>query len=82
MTVSPRCSATIPSWPTAAPASMGATPLQLAIERDDEDLVRVVLAAGPDLTIRDRRFDSDALGWADHLGRPHLAELIRHASNR
>ncbi|MGZ4786053.1 MAG: GNAT family N-acetyltransferase [Acidimicrobiales bacterium] len=59
---------------------LGATPLQIAIERDDEDLARVVLAAGPDLTIRDRRFGSDALGWADHFGRPRFAELIRSRS--
>ena len=56
---------------------MGATPVQVAIERDDEDLFEVVLAAGPDLSIRDLRFDSDALGWAEHLQRPHLAERLR-----
>jgi ankyrin repeat protein len=61
---------------------MGATPVQIAIERDDQDLFEVLLTAGADLTLRDRRFDSDALGWAEYLGRPHLAERIRRAPTR
>jgi GNAT superfamily N-acetyltransferase len=57
----------------------GATPLMVAVERDDADLARLVLGAGPDLSLRDLRHAADALGWAEHLGRTALADLIRGA---
>ena len=57
----------------------GATPLHTAVERDDEALARLVLSAHPDLTLQDRTFGSDALGWAAHFQREHLAALIRAA---
>jgi len=61
---------------------LGATPLMVAVERDDEALARLLLTARPDLDIKDLRFGSDALGWAAHLKRPHLAALIRAAAAR
>jgi len=50
----------------------GATPLMIAIARDDLALARLVLAARPDLGPRDLAWQSDALGWAEHLGRTRL----------
>lgn len=56
-----------------------ASPLHTAVDRDDEELVRLILAAGADLTLRDVRFNATPLGWAQHQGRPHLAQLIAAA---
>jgi GNAT superfamily N-acetyltransferase len=53
-----------------------ATPLHEAVQRDDVELARVILAAHPDLTIEDRQFDSTPLGWARHMGRHEIARLI------
>jgi GNAT superfamily N-acetyltransferase len=55
----------------------GATALMIAAERGDEALARAVLAAGPDLGRRDRLWQADALGWAEHLGQEPIAALIR-----
>lgn len=60
----------------------GATPLQVAIERDDEGLAALVLSAHPDLGLKDLTYGGDALGWAEHFGRAHLAALIREAQAR
>lgn len=57
----------------------GTTPLHVAVDRDDEELARLVLAAHPDLTVRDLTYDSDPLGWAEFLGRPRIAAMIREA---
>lgn len=59
---------------------VGATPLHVAVDRDDEELARLALGARPDLTVRDLTYDSDPLGWAEFLGRPRIAALIRQAS--
>jgi len=40
------------------------TPLHLAVLSNHPEVVRTLLAAGADLTIRDTEHDSDALGWA------------------
>lgn len=58
----------------------GATPLHIAVERGDEALARLVLTARPDLGVKDLTWQSDALGWAEHLGRADLAALIRAAA--
>ena len=54
----------------------GITPLHQAVERGDVELARVLLAADPDLTVQDTRFQSTPLGWATHLGRTEIAALI------
>ncbi|MGC4045654.1 MAG: GNAT family N-acetyltransferase [Armatimonas sp.] len=58
---------------------MGKTPLHQAVERDDITLAQLVLAAKPDLTLKDTQFQGTPLGWARHIGRPRLAELIEQA---
>jgi hypothetical protein len=54
---------------------MGTT-LHTAVERNDLELARVLLAARPDLEIRDSRFGGTPLGWARHLQRTELIALI------
>lgn len=54
----------------------GATPLHVAIERDDRELFDLMLDAGPDLTLVDRTFGGTARGWAAHLGRPDLLAAL------
>lgn len=58
---------------------MGTTPLHTAVERNDLELARVLLAARPDLEIRDSRFGGTPLGWARHLQRTELIALIEGA---
>ncbi len=55
---------------------MQATPLHMAIERGDIELVRFLLAANADLNIKDAMFGSTPLGWAYHLQRTDIIELI------
>jgi hypothetical protein len=50
--------------------------LHEAVLRDDIDLARFVLAANPELTIKDAIHDSTALGWARFFGREEMATLI------
>jgi hypothetical protein len=61
---------------------LGATPLHAAVERDDRELARALLAARPDLDIKDSRYGATALDWARHLQRAELVELIeRHQAD-
>lgn len=53
------------------------TPLHMAVLDDNLDAAHVLLARGADATIRDSMHDSDALGWAEFMGRGRIAELIR-----
>jgi ribosomal protein S18 acetylase RimI-like enzyme len=55
------------------------TPLHEAAARGDLDLTRALLAAGPDLTIRDAGFHATSLGWARHFRRDGIAALIEAA---
>ncbi|HEY4287657.1 MAG TPA: GNAT family N-acetyltransferase [Puia sp.] len=52
------------------------TLLHFAVERNDEDLVRLALSARPDLRLKDNAYQSTALDWAKHFGRHRLIELI------
>ena len=55
----------------------GGTLLHVAVEWDDEALVRVALARGADRDARDHWWNATPLHWAEHLGRRRLAELLR-----
>ena len=57
----------------------GGTLLHVAVEWDDEALVRVALAHGADPKARDRGWLGTPLNWADAMGRPALAALLRGA---
>jgi ribosomal protein S18 acetylase RimI-like enzyme len=66
-----------PDLVSAPLESRGGTLLHLAVEWDNEDLVRLALAHGADREARDFQWDSTPLGWAEHLGRTRLAALLR-----
>jgi len=55
---------------------LGVTPLHRAVERGDEALVRLLIALGADPDVTDARFNSTAVEWARHNGRPDLAALL------
>lgn len=59
----------------------GATLLHRAVERDDEALLRLLLAGSPDLGARDGVYHGTPLDWAEHLGRPGLAALLRERAS-
>jgi ribosomal protein S18 acetylase RimI-like enzyme len=52
------------------------TLLHVAAERGDEELAGLALAAGPDLKLKDKRYQSTALDWARHFGRVGIVRLI------
>lgn len=52
------------------------TPLHAAVERNDIELVRVLLDANPDLEVEDPAFHSTPLGWARHLQRTEIVHLF------
>ncbi|HEY4337755.1 MAG TPA: GNAT family N-acetyltransferase [Puia sp.] len=52
------------------------TLLHFAAERNDEELAMLALSAGPDLQLKDKAYQSTALGWAQHFGHRTIATLI------
>ncbi|MGC4192087.1 MAG: GNAT family N-acetyltransferase [Thermomicrobiales bacterium] len=60
------------------------TPLHDAIDRDDPDLARALIATGANRTIRDTQCHGTAADWARALHRPTIAALLadadRHSS--
>jgi ankyrin repeat protein len=52
------------------------TPLHLAAWGGSAETTRLLLAAGADPAIHDGKHDSDAVGWAEHFGRPELAAIL------
>ncbi len=54
----------------------GATPLHLAILRNDTALAKMLLQALPDLTTTDDEAQSTPLGWARYFKRDEIAALI------
>jgi ankyrin repeat protein len=53
------------------------TPLHLAASQGHTDLIRVLLDAGADRGVRDSRYDSDSLGWAEFFGQSESAEILK-----
>jgi ankyrin repeat protein len=52
------------------------TPMHLAASQDHVDIVRLLLRAGADATIRDSTHDSDPLGWAVFFKKPAVVQLL------
>ncbi|KAA0114003.1 ankyrin repeat domain-containing protein [Mycolicibacterium sp. P9-22] len=65
----------MPDDPNARDAD-GATALHHAAWSGDLTLIRELLAAGADPTLRDTRFDATAQGWARHAYQDEAAELL------
>jgi len=57
-------------------ANSGTTPLHQAAWRGDEVLVRALLDAGADASIRDHKHDATPADWAEHAGHSELAREI------
>ena len=55
------------------------TPLHQAVERNNADLVRHLLAFKPDLSVKDSAFHSTPLGWAKHFGHAEIEALLESA---
>ena len=53
-----------------------ATPLHYAIERDDIELVKLLLTVPNDPETKDAVFDSTPLGWARHFQRQDILKLL------
>lgn len=55
------------------------TALHVCCENGNAEIARILLDAGANPTIRDDKFDSDALGWAEYLKQPEVAQVIRES---
>ena len=53
------------------------TPLHLAAAQGQADVVRALLNAGADPTIRDSKHHGDAMGWAEFFKKPAIVRLLR-----
>ena len=54
------------------------TALHEAASDNNLDAVRLLIGLGADPTIRDARFDSTPLGWAEHFQHRAVADFFRH----
>ncbi|MDP4262540.1 MAG: GNAT family N-acetyltransferase [Bacteroidota bacterium] len=54
------------------------TLLHIAADRNDIALAELALSANPDLTIKDKIYNSTALDWAKHLQREEISWLIKN----
>jgi ankyrin repeat protein len=58
------------------------TPLHLAASQGHVDVVRLLLAAGADPSIRDSKHDSHAIGWAEFFRQPEIVQILKnHAAS-
>jgi ankyrin repeat protein len=53
------------------------TPLHVAARSGHASIVRLLLDAGADPSIRDTEHGGDAIGWAEHFGQPEVVRLLR-----
>lgn len=69
-----------PSLVNAIYGEWQATLLHIAAERNDIELAKLALSAHPDLTVTDKTYNATAPGWAEHLSRKEIADLIKNHS--
>ena len=53
------------------------TALHITAESGAIELTRILLDAGADPGIRDDKYESTVLGWAEFCGQPEVAALLR-----
>jgi ankyrin repeat protein len=53
------------------------TALHMTIENSAIEIARLLLDAGADPNVKDDKYNSTALGWAEYFGREDFAQLIR-----
>jgi ankyrin repeat protein len=53
------------------------TPLHLAAAQGHTAIVRVLLDAGADVSIRDSKHDSDPIGWAEFFRQPEIVGILK-----
>lgn len=58
------------------------TPLHLAASRGHAEMVRLLLDAGADPSIRDSMHDGDALGWAEHFQQPEIVQILKEHAGK
>jgi ankyrin repeat protein len=56
------------------------TPLHLAIMQGHTEIVRLLLAARADPSVRDTQHNADAIGWAEFFGRKDILQLLSRKS--
>jgi GNAT superfamily N-acetyltransferase len=54
------------------------TPLHSAVERNDFELVALLLSANPDISLKDGDFQATALEWARFLNRTEMIMVLEH----
>ena len=59
----------------------GSAPLHQAINKNDIELLKSLLALKPDLSLKDHQFHSTPLGWANHFGYPEMVRLLKEAES-
>jgi ankyrin repeat protein len=58
------------------------TALHVTAENGAVDVARMLLDAGADPAIRDDKYESSALGWAEFCGQPAIAQLLQEHADR
>jgi ankyrin repeat protein len=53
------------------------TPLHLAVLGDHAEIVRVLLDAGADPSIRDSKHEADTMGWAEFFRREEIVRMLK-----
>jgi hypothetical protein len=52
------------------------TALHTAVERNDFEMIELLITLGADPSIEDARFHATPKGWAEHFGNADLAALL------
>ncbi len=58
-------------------SQLGCTPLHTCAWIDNVEIASLLVERGADITARDESHDSPPLGWAEFLGSPNVAALLR-----
>ncbi|MGN6819602.1 MAG: ankyrin repeat domain-containing protein [Sphingomonas sp.] len=59
----------------------GISPLHRAVQSDSVESANLLIAAGAEIDLRERKWNGTPLSWAGVLGRPHMVELLAPLSS-